>query len=258
MLLVDERGPVRVLTLARPERRNALSRELVGRLTDAVGEAEADEAVRVIVLAAQGDAFCAGLDLHELGGLPEAGEARHREDAAALRTLYERLHGGPTPVVAAVEGAAVGGGAGLVTACDVVVAGTGAFVAYPEVRLGLVAALVAFGLVQAVGPGRARELMVSGRRVDAQQCLRLGLFHEGVDADAALPRALERAERIADGAPAALAASKALLARIVGSSAEEAWALAEEVNAGARATAEAREGVTAYLERRTPAWRERG
>lgn len=255
MVGIEDRGRVRVLRLQRPERRNALSRALIAALRDAWSRADADPEVRAVVLAGEGPAFCAGLDLGELEELPHAGGARHRQDAEALASLYRELFEGGTPVVAAVEGPAVGGGAGLSGACDAVVASRAASIAYPEVRLGFVAALVAVLLVGQVGLGRARELLTSGRRVAAEEALRLGLVHELVDEGEAVPRALERAEGLARQAPGAMALTKSLLAGLPGRSLDDAWAFATEANAAARDRDELREGVAAFLEGREPPWR---
>lgn len=254
-LALHDDGPVRVLTLDRPEVKNALSRRLRAELAEQVRLAGEDDAVRALVLTGAGDAFCAGLDLNELEGTLSATEAEHREDTTALAALLLALVRCPKPVIAAVNGPAVAGGAGLVTACDVAFAGASARFGYTEARIGFVAALVSVLLVRQVGDKHARELLLGAGLIDAQRAAAIGLVNEVVADDGLMDRALAFARRVARNAPGSLAATKRLLAEVVAASLADGMAAAIEVNVASRSGAELAEGVRAFLEKREPAWR---
>lgn len=258
VILAADEGPVRVLTLNRPEVRNALSRPLRDALAAALADAERDDAVRAVVLTGAGGAFCSGLDLAELELLASQGTEANREDSRALADLLLRLHLLPKPVVAAVEGPAVAGGAGLATACDLAVMGAGARIGYSEARIGFVAALVSVFLLRLVGERRARDLLLSARLVGADEAREMGLVNEVVPAGEALGRAVELARGLARNAPSSLAMTKTLLSSVAGMGLEDGLRYAVELNALARTTDELREGVRAFLERREPGWREPG
>ncbi len=255
LIVTEDAGPVRTLSLNRPESRNALSRELRDALGEALAESERDPAVRALVLTGRGEAFCSGLDLRELGALAEHGSERNREDSRALADLLWSLYTFPKPVVAAVQGTAVAGGAGLVGACDVAVMAEGARIGFSEARIGFVAALVSVFLTRQVGEKRARELLLEARLVTADEALRMGLVNQVTAASAVLPRAQERAARMATNAPSALAMTKALLASVPGMGLEDGLRYAVELNALARGTGELQEGIRAFLEERPPSWR---
>lgn len=249
------RGHVAVLTLDRPERRNALSRALRADLTDALAWAEAEPAVRAVVLTGAGKAFCAGLDLAELEGTLTYAEAEHQRDSEALARLYLLLLTLSKPVIAAVNGPAVAGGAGLVTACDLAVMGRGATIGYTEARIGFVAALVGVLLARQVGEKHVRDLLLSARLVGAEEAQRMGLVNAVVADDEVLESACARAAELARNAPGSLALTKRLLLEAPGLPLEEGLARAVAINVSARSGAELAEGVRAFLERREPAWR---
>jgi methylglutaconyl-CoA hydratase len=255
-LTVRDVGHVRVLTLARPEARNALDDAAVTRLARALRAAEEDARVRALVLAGEGPVFCSGLDLKDLARTVDGPMEGHQRSAHALGNLFLALIGSRLPVVAAVHGPAVAGGAGLVLAADVAVLARSATVGFSEVRLGFVPALVAMLLVRHVGEKGARDLLLRAAALDAEGALRLGLVNEVVDDGSAGSRALELAAEIAANAPTAVAATKRLLASARALALEDGLRLAAEINAGARATRALREGVEAFLERRTPRWDE--
>lgn len=251
---VQDDGAVRILRLRRPAARNALSLGLMRTLRDELGRASAEPSVRAVVLTGDSGAFCAGLDLAELRDIPHRTAAQHRADTEVFRALLDTLYTLPKPTVAAVNGAAVGGGAGLVAACDLAVMDEGARLGFPEVQLGFVAALVGVFLVRQVGEKRARDLLLSGRLVSSAEAERLGLVNAVVPSGTALQAALERAHALTHGAPEGLALTKAVLAAAPGQGWSEGLRLAAEANALARAGAELREGVAARFEGRPPAW----
>src|SRR5437879_6306906 len=172
------RGPAALVTMNRPDRRNALSRALIAALTDAFRRAADDPAARCVILTGAGPAFCAGMDLDELRGTLGDQANMVWDDAAKLAALYELIYTLPKPTIAAVNGAAVAGGAGLVTVCDLAIAVPGAKFGYPEVRRGLVAAMVMPHLLRHVGERAARQLMLTGDLIDAAEALRTGLVNE--------------------------------------------------------------------------------
>ena len=254
-ILTDRQGPVRILTLNRPAVRNALSAELRAALGDALRAAADDQDTRAVVLTGAGDAFCAGLDLRELEGMSERSSEENRADSRDLAELLLQLATLPKPVVAAVNGPAVAGGAGLVTACDLAVMDPGARIGYTEARIGFVPALVSVFLVRQVGDKHARDLLLSARLITAQEAADIGLVNEVVAPGQALAAALDRARGLTRNAPGSLAISKTLLATVPSLSLEDGLRYAAEVNAEAREGDELHEGVRAFLEKREPRWR---
>lgn len=173
---VERRQAVGYITLARPEKKNALDRLTVDELRSAFEMLERDPEIRAILLTGDGDDFCAGADLQALEAMIDAAPDTHREDAAALGRLFLELRAMRTPVVAAVRGRALAGGAGLATACDLVIADERAQFGYPEVRIGFVPAMVMTMLRRCVGEKHAADLVLSGRTIDASEAERIGLI----------------------------------------------------------------------------------
>lgn len=246
-IVVADQSPVRTITLNRPERRNALTPEMLLELIAAMEDTPASDC-RVIVIAGTGDAFCAGLDLSFLSG------AEHRADAAQIARLFRTLYELPVPTIAAVHGAAVGGGAGLATICDFTLATPAAKFGYTEVRIGFVPALVSAFLALQIGDKRSRDLLLTGRIFDAAEALRLGLVTEIVAAESLSQRVQSLAETLTANSPQSLAATKRLLAAQNKAWLDAAIEVALEANAQARATPDFREGVSAFLEKRKPVW----
>ena len=241
-LRVERDGPVLRVTLARPERRNAFDGVLVAELTaafDDVGDA------RAVVLAGDGPSFCAGADVEWMRS-SELSDDENVEDAERLRRMLETIDGCPAPVVARVQGHALGGGAGLVACADVTVAAGDAVFAFSEVKLGLIPAVISPFVLAKIGPSAARRYFLTGERFDAATALRIGLVHEiAADPDAADERIV--AELLAAGPEAVRAAKRVILERPSGP--ETARRIAER-----RASAEGREGLRAFLERRAPSY----
>ncbi|HWE35637.1 MAG TPA: enoyl-CoA hydratase/isomerase family protein [Isosphaeraceae bacterium] len=258
LVLRDDHGPVAVLTLNRPDRRNALSRALIAALGDALDAVEPEPAVRAVVLHGAGPAFCAGMDLKEATGLDPSPEAERRAvaDAQAIADLIQQVHRFPRPVVAAVNGPALGGGAGVALACDFVVADESAQIGYPEVRRGLVAAIVLHDLVRQTGDRRARELLLTGEPIDARTAERWGLVNRVAPAGRALDEAIAMARGLVGSAPLALSTIKRLLDESTNRPADLRGAAA--VSASVRVGDEAAEGMRAFLEKRPPRWASSG
>ena len=261
LVLYEARPPAAVLTLNRPDRRNALSRSLITTLADAFARAAEDAAVRCIILTGAGTSFCAGMDLAELqesvgAGLPRPSPQRDEspvwDDALRLAELYDRIYTCPKPTIAAVNGAAVAGGAGLVSVCDLAVAVPEAKFGYPEVRRGLVAAMVMPHLLRHVGERTARYLLLTGELIDAEEARRAGFVNAVAPAERLMETALQWARSLAEGGPNALARTKELLRQF----SRQAVSLEEAAHASAapRLTDECRRGLEAFFAKRPAPW----
>jgi methylglutaconyl-CoA hydratase len=259
ILLQHRDGPLLELTLNDPGRANPLSPELAVELTAALEHAAGDARVRAVILTGAGRHFSAGADLAALEEVARGGDPRaNLDDSRRLERLFASVLGHPKLTVAAVRGAAVAGGCGLATACDLVIAERDARLAYTEVRIGFVPALVSTFLTRRVAGHVARKLLLEATRVDGERALQIGLVDEIVDTGEVLDRARERALAVCRAAsPAALAATKALLNRTAGMDWREALAVAAEANAEQRLHPECRRGVRAFLSTKsTPDWLE--
>ena len=255
VLELERRGTAAWLWLNRPEVRNALNDQVVNSISDALRSLEKDSSCRVVVLAGRGQAFCAGGDLARMEQAAKMTKARSRREAGRFAKLLYRMHSYPKPVVARVHGAAFAGGMGLVAACDLVIAAEEAEFCLPEVRIGLVPAMISPYIVRAIGEPQARRYMLTGERLPAREAHRLGLVHECVAAQELDARVEKLAAQLAQAGPQALAHAKKLLARVAGApltprlAAETAAVLAD-----VRAGEEAREGIRSFLEKRKPNW----
>lgn len=238
-----------VVTIDRPERRNALDGETVSLVGTAFAAAEADDSARVVVLTGAGEqAFCAGMDLKEF----VAGKRQARPAGPGLEVFMSRCY--PKPVIAAVNGLAVGGGLELVMACDIAIAAEQAIFAVPEVRRGLVGAGCSTRLAGRVPPAVAFEMTFTGAPISATRAQALGLVNEVVPAGGALGRALAVAEAISRNAPLALRVTKELIWDEIGSHDAAEWAAIRSRAAPVFASEDAREGARAFAEKRDPVW----
>ena len=227
-LLIENRGKIRILTLNRPDKRNALNTELTQALLKALRVADAEDAVDAIVLTGAGPGFCAGADLAEFKGLkdPKAAEAR-AELTMQLHLVFSKM---TTPVVTAINGAAMGGGAGLAIAGDLAVMAQGARLGYPETRHGIVAAIVMANLVRQVGPKTAFELVALGEPIDAKRALELGIVNRVVPLRSLMRESLAIAGKIAAVSKPAMAQTKSLFHEVLDLSLEEALKRGRDVN----------------------------
>jgi methylglutaconyl-CoA hydratase len=251
---VEDDGAVRTITLNRPERRNALIPEMQEELIAALGEASGCGA-RVIVLAGEGESFCAGLDLAVLGEMASMTTEQHRVEAERVARMFRALWDCDVPTIAVVQGAAVAGGTGLATICDFTLAVPEAKFGYTEVRIGFVPALVSAYLALQVGDKVARGLMLSGRLFGADEALRLGLVSEVVAAAELQARAAALAAELMRNSPESLRATKRLLRAQHAEWLGAALGLAMDANAASRETADFREGVASFVEKRKPVWK---
>jgi methylglutaconyl-CoA hydratase len=243
------------ITLDRPEIHNAFDDRLITALTLELARLAGEEAVRAIVLTGSGRSFSAGADLNWMRRTAAYSEAENLADARALAGLMATLHELPKPTIARVNGAALGGGTGLVACCDIAVASAEAVFGTTEVRVGLIPAVIGPYVIGAVGQRQARRLMLTGERIGAVDAARIGLVHEVVAADQ-LDAAVEAVLRqLLKGGPNALAAAKRLIRDLAGRPIDPELVddTARRI-AALRATPEAREGIGAFLDKRRPNW----
>jgi len=244
---------IAVITLNRPEKRNAVSFELVDELMAALDEIERS-VEQVVILTGAGKAFCAGMDLEELKSLLGKSHDENVSDSARMAKMFRRLYDFPKPTIAAVNGAAIAGGTGLATMCDFTLAVPEAKFGYTEVRIGFVPAIVSSILVWQVGHKIARDLLMTGRLFDATEAKTLGLVNEVVPAEQLMVRAKELASQLLENSPTSVRATKRLINSFLAKSLDEQIAAAIEDNARIRTTADFREGVSSFLEKRKPEW----
>lgn len=243
-------------TLTRPDKRNALKRATLEQLSAAVDHVTAWPEARVLVLAAEGGVFCAGMDLGEMQERAQAADSQSewQRDSEIYCDVLTKILSLPIPTVAAVSGPALAGGVGLVLACDLVVARDDAFFALPEPVRGITAAMVTPLLIRRVGAGSATSLLLSGERWTAARALATGLCHDVIAENEFETRIETLLQHILSGSRSALAITKQHIDRIAGAGLIEALRESMQVSATARETADAREGLQAFLEKRKPSW----
>ena len=253
---LEGRGPVALITIDRPDRRNALSAAVIEGLSDELDRARYDPIVRAIVVTGAGPVFCAGMDLKEAQRASRASDAEAERAAIAaaqaMADLFVQIHDISKPVIAALNGDALAGGAGLAMACDLVVAADSARIGYPEVKRGLVAAIVMHDLTRLVGDRRARQLLLTGDPISATEAERWGLVNRVVPAAECLESAVALGRSFAESGPIALATTKKQLDETTRRPRDLRGSAA--VSAAIRVSEEAAEGMAAFLEKRRPRW----
>src|SRR5215467_2894357 len=246
-------GAIATLTLNRPEKRNAISFELIDDLLRALGEVANSEAI-VLILTGAGKAFCSGMDLDNLKALLGRTPQQNLEDSQTMVRLFRTLYEFPKVTIAAVNGAALAGGTGLALLCDFTLAVPEAKFGYTEVRIGFVPAIVSTFLLRQVGEKVARDLLLTGRLFGAEEAARLGLVREVVSADQLLVRARELADLLLENSAASLRATKQLLTGHAAAELDAQIEAAVRENAAIRTSADFREGISSFLEKRKPVW----
>ena len=248
-------GPVARLRLARPEVHNAFDAGLIAGLTDALHSVAADTSVRVLVLEADGASFSAGADLNWMRGMAAASEAENREDSLALARLMRTLDELPKPTIARVQGAAFGGGVGLVACCDIAIGVPTAKFGLTESKLGLLPAVISPYVINAIGPRQARRYFATAEIFDAAEAHRIGLLHDVVDADALDTAVQRQIDLLLKAGPVAAASAKQLVRAVCAHSdgakhdADNAALIAR-----LRVSPEGQEGLSAFLDKRKPHW----
>lgn len=253
-LTVAREGGVATVTLGRPAVHNALDAALIDELTRCFARLGEDAATRAIVLTGAGASFSAGADLQAMRRSLDLTPEENLADAGRLATLFETIDRCPRPVVARVNGAAFGGGVGLVVVCDIAVAAEGARFAFSEVKLGLAPAVIAPFVLRRIGEGQARALFLTGARFDAAHAREIGLIHRVVPPAALDAATDEQVALLLDGGPGALAASKGLLRDLRALDAAAARRETAATIARLRTSPEGQEGIRAFLEKRRPEW----
>jgi methylglutaconyl-CoA hydratase len=246
-------GPIASITLNRPDKRNAISYELVEELLTALHEVLKSPA-HILILTGAGAAFCAGMDLDNLREITGHTEEENLADSGRMAHMFRALYDFPKVTIAAVNGAAIAGGCGLATLCDFTLASANAKFGYTEVRIGFVPAIVSTFLLRQVGEKQARDLLLTGRIIDAAEAHRQGLVNEVVPSENLLARAHELAQTLLANSPASLLATKRLLQSYSRLELDRQIAAAVDENARIRTTDDFREGISSFLEKRKPNW----
>lgn len=251
-IVIERRGPVSWLTMSRPDKHNAFHPDLIRELRDAFRDEGECSEVRAIVLAGEGASFSAGADLEWMKSQGEASESDNVSSAREMAELFETIDRCPKPVVARVQGAALGGGSGLICSVDIAIAGPKALFGFTEVRLGLVAAVISPYVMRRLGYSNTRAKLLTGERFNAQEAYRIGMVHHlAEDLDAAVESVLKE---LLQGSSQAQKASKELLAEIWDLPREQQLEPTARAIAAARASSDGREGLAAFLEKRKPGW----
>jgi len=253
-LIVEISDHVARVTLDRPERRNAYDGRLIAELHESFETIAQDNSMRVVVLSGTGAAFCAGADLRWMAPDSPVSDARAREDAEQLSAMYRAIDECPCPVIGRVNGPAFGGGVGLVAVCDIVVAAEDATFALSETRVGLVPAVIAPFLLRKAGESFLRRYCLTGEVFSASVAKRFNLVHEIVKPDQLDTRVFELIEGVRHVAPQAARDTKVLLRKLLSLPESNRWLMSVEANAQARLSAEAREGIRAFVGKQRPAW----
>jgi methylglutaconyl-CoA hydratase len=244
---------IATITLNRPEKRNAISFELIDDLLRGLKEVESSDAI-VLILTGAGKAFSSGMDLDNLKVLIGRSPEQNLEDSQTMVRLFRSLYEFPKVTIAAVNGPAIAGGTGLAMLCDFTLAVPEARFGYTEVRIGFVPAIVSTFLLRQVGEKQARDLLLTGRIIDAEEAARMGLIKEIVAPGNLLARARQLAALLLENSPASLRATKQLLNQHARAELDRQIEAAVRENAAVRTTADFREGVTSFLEKRKPVW----
>ena len=246
-------GGIATITLNRPEKRNAISFELIDDLLRALGEMAKSDAT-VLILTGAGKAFSSGLDLENLKALLGRSPEQNLQDSQTMVQLFRTLYEFPKVTISAVNGAAIAGGTGLALLCDFALAVREAKFGYTEVRLGFVPAIVSTFLLRQVGEKQARDLLLTGRLFGAEEAARLGLVNEIVAPGRLMARARELAALLMESSPASLRLTKRLLSNHARAELDTQIDAAVRENAAIRTTADFREGIASFLEKRKPVW----
>ncbi len=255
-LYVNETDRVVTVTLNRPDRRNALNPQLIDELIGVI-EAMARRSSGVLILTGRGAAFCAGLDLEHLKSLANKSPAEHRKDSEHLAKLFRSLYDLPLPTIAAVNGHAIAGGMGLATICDFTISVPEAKFGYTEARIGFIPALVASFLSLQVGEKKSRDLLLTARLISAEEARQMGLVNEVVTDSVLIARSRQLAHQLLQNSPESLRATKMLLSAHAKEQLDRELQASIDSNATARSTADFQEGISSFLEKRTPNWHAR-
>jgi methylglutaconyl-CoA hydratase len=253
-LLLDCEGKIATITLNRPEKRNAVSTQMIAEIQTALDEIERNH-MRVVIITGAGSAFCAGMDLEMLAAIACQSPQENQEDSRRMAKMFRRIWSFPKPMIAAVNGYALAGGCGIATLCDFTLAVPEAKFGYTEVRIGFLPAIVSVFLTRQIGDKRARDLLLTGRLVEAKEAKELGLINEIVPADGLMKRAHELSELLIAASPSSLTRAKRLLTTAEAAEIDGELERAVLENARIRCTPDFKEGLASFLEKRKPVWK---
>jgi methylglutaconyl-CoA hydratase len=252
-LLLEFDGEIARLTLNRPDKRNAISTQMMCDVQTALDTIEKSHS-RVVILTGAGKAFCAGMDLEMLAAIAKQSPSENQEDSRRIAKMLRRIWSFPRPMIAAVNGPAFAGGCGIATLCDFTLASPEARFGYTEVKIGFLPAIVSVFLTRQVGEKRSRDLLLTGRIIDAAQAKEFGLVTEVVPEDRLLDRANELAAEIISASPSSVTRAKHLLTSSAAPGLDHDLERAILENARIRCTPDFKEGVASFLEKRKPVW----
>ena len=252
-LRLEQSGPIATITLDRPEKRNAISTVMVGDLMGALDEAAAGSA-QVVILTGSGKAFCAGMDIDGLRAIANQTPKDHMDDSRRMAAMFRAVYAFPKPLIAAVNGAAVAGGCGIATLADFTLAVPEAKFGYTEVKIGFLPAIVSVFLSRQIGEKRCRDLLLTGRLVEASEAKELGLVNEIVPSERLMARAHELAGDLLAASPSSITRAKHLLVSAAAAGVDHDLERAVLESARVRCTPDFKEGLAAFLEKRKPIW----
>lgn len=247
-------GAVEYLTLNRPAVRNAFNEEVIAELTAWAERAREDRDLRVVVVAGAGKTFCAGADVEWMAKTVNYSEQENLRDATAASRMFASLDRLPVPLIGRVQGAALGGGAGLAAVCDLVVAEDQAVFGFTEVKLGILPAVISPFALAKIGRSAARELFLTGARFSAARAYEIGLVHAVVPAAELDDKVEAYVREVLTAAPQAIAAAKTLISQVSGRPLDEVTTITAQALAARRVSPEGQEGLRAFLEKRKPSW----
>ena len=254
-LSIARAAHVATITLQRPDVRNAFNETMIAELTAAAQQLAADASVRIVILRGEGKVFCAGADIGWMQRMVHYTEDENRRDARAMAGMFEALDTMPKPLVGLVQGAALGGGTGLAAVCDVVITADDALFGFTETKLGILPAVISPYAIAKIGVSQARALFLTAERFTAQRARDIGLVHHVVPAAVLDQQLGVVVQELSSSAPAAMARAKALIPDVAGRHPSSVIDLTSAAIAAQRVSAEGQEGLTAFLEKRTPGWR---
>lgn len=254
-LTFETSGHLSTITFSRPEKRNALSTNMIAELQAALDTIEGTH-TRVVILTATGKAFCAGIDLELLQAIAHQSAAANQEDSKRIAKMFRKIWSFSRPIIAAVNGHALAGGCGIATLCDFTLAVPEAKFGYTEVKIGFLPAIVSVFLTRQIGEKRARDLLLTGRLIEAAEAKEMGLVNEIVPAENLMNRAHELADTILAASPSSITRAKHLLVSAEAANVDHDLERAVLESARVRCTPDFKEGIAAFLEKRKPIWQD--
>jgi methylglutaconyl-CoA hydratase len=252
-LQLETKGQLSTITLNRPEKRNAISIQMIAELQTALDDIEKTP-TRVVIITGSGKAFCAGIDLDYLRAIARQSAAENQDDSKRIAKMFRKIWSYSRPLIAAVNGHALAGGCGIATLCDFTIAVPDAKFGYTEVRIGFLPAIVSVFLTRQIGEKRTRDLLLTGRLVEAAEAKELGLINEIVPTERLMERAHELADAIRAASPSSITRAKHLLVSSAAASVDHDLERAVLESARVRCTPDFKEGLAAFLEKRKPVW----